>query len=78
MLIYYFRGFSGLRGMQYWAKVTLTRNIHRKYKIDQHTTVLNLYSISMNKIVVTEVMTVKYFTESKFDTKYVHTVKSEI
>ena len=30
-----------------------------KYRVDQHLTVLNLYSISTNKILVMEFMTVK-------------------
>ena len=38
-----------------------------KHRVDQHLTVLKLYSISIDKILVTELMTMK--EEAKFDTK---------
>ena len=42
-----------------------------KHRVDKKLIVLNLRSISINKIVVTDFITVKFsrFTESKFDTK---------
>ena len=39
--------------------------------VNEHLIVLNLYSVSINKIYYCE-----SFTESKFDVKYVNTVKS--
>ena len=45
-----------------------------KHRSDQHLLVLNLYNISVNKILVTEFLT-ECFTESKFDAKNVDTEK---
>ena len=47
-----------------------------RYGINQHVIVLNLDSVSINKTLVTEFITVKVFTESKFDVKYVNAVKT--
>ena len=49
-----------------------------KYRVDQHLIVLNLYSVSINKIQVTEFYYCEHFTESKFDVKYTNTVKSKV
>ena len=42
----------------------------RRYRVNQHLIVLNLYSVSINKIYFCE-----GFTEYKFDVKCVNTVK---
>ena len=42
------------------------------YRVNQHLIVLNLYSVSINKILVTEFITVKSSIKSKFDVKYVN------
>ena len=44
-----------------------------RYGVNQHLIVLNLYSVSINKILVTEL---ESFAESKFDIKYVDAVKA--
>ena len=47
------------------------------YRVDQHLIVLNLYSVSINKILVLNgIYYCGGFTESQFDVKYVSTVKS--
>ena len=51
---------------------------HNCVNIDQRFIVLNLYSISMNSILVTEFMTVKASQESKFDEKNVNTVNQQV
>ena len=47
-----------------------------KQWVDQHLKVLDLCSISINKILVTEFMTVIKFTESKLNAQNVNAVKS--
>ena len=48
------------------------------YRLNQHLIFLKLDSVSINKIeFVTEFVTVKVFTESKFDVNYVSIVKSK-
>ena len=47
-----------------------------RYRVHKHLIVLNLYSVSFNKILVTEFVNCEGLTESKFDLKYVNTVKS--
>ena len=42
------------------------------YRVNQNLIVLNLYSVSINKIVVTEFITVKSSIKSKFDVRYVN------
>ena len=44
-----------------------------RYRVNLRLIVLNLYSMSINKILVKEFIT-DCFTESKFDVKYVHTL----
>ena len=47
------------------------------YRVDQHLIVLNLYSVSINKILVLNgIYYCGGFAESQFDVKYVSTVKS--
>ena len=46
-----------------------------RYKADQHLIVLNLYRVSINKILVTEFIIVKV-SEPEFDVKYINTMKS--
>ena len=47
------------------------------YRADQHLIVLNLYSVSINTILVLNgIYYCGGFTESQFDVKYVSTVKS--
>ena len=45
----------------------------RRYRVNQHLIVLNLFSVSINKIYFC-----KSFAESKSDVKYVKTVKLTI
>ena len=47
-----------------------------KHRVDQHLIVLNSYSISINKILVTEFMTVKASQNLNSIQKIVNTVKS--
>ena len=48
------------------------------YQLNQHLIFLKLDSVSINKTeFVTEFVTVKVFTESKFDVNYVNIVKSK-
>ena len=46
-----------------------------RYKADQHLIVLNLYRVSINKILVTEFIIVKV-SEPEFNVKYISTMKS--
>ena len=44
-----------------------------RYKVKQRLIVLNFYSVSINKILVTgSIYYIEKFTESKFDVKYVN------
>ena len=47
-------------------------------RLRQNLIVLNLYCVSVNKILVTEIYYREKFTDSKLDVKYVNTVKSTI
>ena len=46
-----------------------------RYRVNQHLIVPNLYSVSVNKILVTEFINVKVSQKSNFYAKYVNTVK---
>ena len=47
----------------------------RKYRVNQQVIVLNVYSTSINEILVAEFMT-ESLIESKCDVKYINAVKS--
>ena len=47
-----------------------------RHRVNQYLTVLNLYSILINRILVTKFINFENFKESKYDIKYVSTVKS--
>ena len=46
------------------------------YRVNQHLTVLNLYTALINEILVTEFMNVSVSQNLFFDVKYTNTVKS--
>ena len=46
-----------------------------RYKVNQHLIVLSLFRVSVNKILVTELIIVKV-SELEFDVKYINTMKS--
>ena len=57
----------------YWPKTYVC-----ECRLRQNLIVLNLYCVSVNKILVTEIYYCEKFTDSKLDIKYVNTVKSTI
>ena len=46
----------------------------RRYRANQHSIVLSLESVSINKVLLPEFIS-ESFTESKFDVNYVNTLK---
>ena len=47
-----------------------------RFRVTQHLTDLNLYSVLINKILVMEFIIIKSFIKSKFNVKYVNTVRA--